>query len=95
MNACGDGWDGIQQARQAREVGVRILANDARLRGRIGDIRRHNDRPRARLLQQFTVAAVGEKRNVRGTSGFQGGDLRNHDVGIAYQLAAETLHDIG
>jgi hypothetical protein len=47
------------------------------------------------VFELFAIATVGEKRDLPGSRRFQRGDLGDNNVGIAEQLAAESLHDLG
>ena len=57
--------------------------------------RAEDDRICSRLLELLAVTAVGEERNLTRARRLQRGDLGDANVGVAEDLAAEALDDLG
>src|SRR5438552_17474309 len=80
----------IEELRQAREVGVRMLADDARQRGEAFHLGSQDHGRGARRRELRLVARAGNKGDLAGPGALQGADLADRGPRIARDAPAES-----
>src|SRR5205807_4626624 len=86
------GLDGerIEKLRQAREVGVRMLADDARQRGEAFHLGSQDHRSGARARELGLVARTGNKGDLARSRTLQRTDLADPGLRVARDAPAES-----
>ena len=85
----------VEELRQPCEIGIGVVADDARRRRQVLGVGRHDDCTGSRRGKPGLVARIGQKRDLERTRVLEGAHLDDFDLRIAGDPSAKAGNDRG